>query len=129
MEKNGGQEITLRISGRKRQNPYDYENLKADFFTKNGWTVNKIKIAEEVNIRYYPEKYPWYKPSPIVYTDYATFYCSVGGTIEQEFNIADFTPSESSLTGEESVETAEDIFPEENPLLYPVKWRLILEDW
>jgi len=94
-------------------NSWAIENLKADFFTKNGWTVNKIKIAEEVNIRYYPEKYPWYKPSPIVYTDYATFYCSVGGTIEQEFNIADFTPSESSLTGEESVETAEDIFPEE----------------
>jgi len=74
---------------------------RKDSYDNQGWTLRDIKFWNDVNIQYYiGEKIAF---------DFATFYCSVSGTMEQE-EIFSAAPDENKLTGEESEEEAEEVF-------------------
>jgi len=91
---------------------------KRDNFNNQGWTLRDINFWDDVNIRYYTgkktkDKYgSWYFKSTHEHLpDFATFYCSVSGTMEQE-EVFSAVPDENKLTGEETMEQAEEIFSE-----------------
>jgi len=86
--------------------------LKSDSFNSQDWTLRQIKFWDDVNIRYYPEKYPFWKPSPIIETDFATFYCSVSGTLEEPDPFPILAPSEQALDKAKTIEEAEAVVSE-----------------
>ena len=76
---------------------------KKDSYDNQGWTIRETKFWDDTNIQYYAGQY--------IATDFATFYCSVSGTMEQE-EVFSAASDESELTGEESAEEAEEVFSE-----------------
>lgn len=84
---------------------------KKDSYDNQGWTLKSINFWDDVNIRYYlPNIYG--KASIMTDNDFATFYCSVSGTMEQKEVFPVSVPDADKLTGEESVEEAEEVFSE-----------------
>jgi len=77
---------------------------KKDSYNNQGWTIRETKFWDDVSIQYYTEQY--------LTTDFATFYCSISGTMEQEEVFPISVPDENELTGEESLEEAEEVFSE-----------------
>lgn len=77
---------------------------KRDNFDNQKWTLRDINFWDDVSIKYYIGQY--------VATDFATFYCSVSGTMEQEEVFPMSVPDADKLTGEESPEEAEEVFSE-----------------
>ncbi len=77
---------------------------KKDSYDNQDWIIRETKFWDDVSIKYYAGN--------IIATDFATFYCSVSGTMEQEEVFPVFVPDEDKLTGEESIEDAEEVFSE-----------------
>ncbi len=91
---------------------------KKDSYDNQDWTIRETKFWDDVNLYYYTGEYTknqygnWYfQPTKEFLPDFATFYCSVSGTMEQE-EVFSAAPDEDKLTGEESVEEAEEVFSE-----------------
>ena len=92
---------------------------KKSSYDNQGWTLGNINFWDDVNLYYYTGEYTknpdgrWYfQPTKEFLPDFATFYCSVSGTMEQEEVFPVFAPDEDKLTGEESIEDAEEVFSE-----------------
>lgn len=90
---------------------------KKDSYDNQGWTIRETKFWDDVNIQYYTGQYTAAGGMYAIATekiafDFATFYCSVSGTMEQEEVFPVFAPDEDELTGEESAEEAEEVFSE-----------------
>ncbi len=77
---------------------------KKDSYDNQGRIIREAKFWDDINIQYYIDNK--------ISTDFATFYCSVSGTMEQEEVFSTSVPDESKLTGEESAESAEEVFSE-----------------
>ncbi len=91
---------------------------KKDSYDNQDWIIRETKFWDDVNLYYYTGEYTkdqygsWYfQPTKEFLPDFATFYCSVSGTMEQE-EVFSATPDEGKLTGEETMEQAEEIFSE-----------------
>jgi len=92
---------------------------KRDTFDNQKWTLRDIKFWDDVTIKYYTGKYTkdkygsWYHiPTKEIATDFATFYCAVSGTLEQEYPFSIFAPEAGKLTGKETIEEAEEVMSE-----------------
>lgn len=79
---------------------------KKDLYNNQGWTIRETKFWDDVNIQYYTGEYAaaggmYAIPTEKIAFDFATFYCSVSGTMEQEEAFPMFVPEEDEITGEE----------------------------
>jgi len=85
---------------------------KKDILETEGDILRNTNFWDNINIIYYPEKYGRFYTGQTLFTDFATLYCAVSGTMEQEdvFTVPD--PRDDDLTGEESVQEAENVFSE-----------------
>ena len=86
---------------------------KKDYFDSQKWITRETKFWGDVSIRYYTGKNTqnqygsWYSvPSKEIGTDFATFYCSISGTMEQVPSYSTLTQSQqqASQLSEEEVE-------------------------
>lgn len=90
---------------------------RADDIENQGGVLREIDFWNDVDIVFSRPLLINARYWPIPYTqtetlrDYATFYCDVSGSLEQ-FLATEFAPDENLLTGEESVEEAEEVFSE-----------------
>ncbi len=92
---------------------------KKNSFDKQKWILRETNFWDDASIVYYTGERTtndygnWYfAPTKEIANDFATFYCALGGTLEEAPFYPSFAPDQGSINDEMSPEEVEDVMSE-----------------